>query len=103
MPKTPQVPAGANSKYRSSPAKRLSSEAARKTRSTGRPGGENFWAVFGDGDGVLEVRREALVGGDHRPTVGQETGPPVAHVDHRLDRHDQAGSDQRAPPGFAVV
>src|SRR6266536_903745 len=72
-------------------------------RSSSRAGGENFGAVFGDGDGVLEVRRETLVGGHDGPPVGQETCPPVAHVDHGFDRHHQAGPDQRAPARFAVV
>src|SRR5256885_11238649 len=77
-------------KYRRSTWKRL-------------PGGQDLWTVIGDGDGVLEVRRQGSVRGDHGPAVGADLGPPVPHVDHRFDRHHQPGFDGRASARVPVV
>src|SRR6266566_2920283 len=66
-------------------------------------GGQDLVAVLGDRDRVLEVRGEALVGGDHRPPVGEEPGAPRPHVDHRFDGHHQPRPDQRASSRLAVV
>ena len=59
-------------------------------------------AVRGDGDRVLEMRRQRPVGGHHGPAVGQDcvSRPPDVH--HRLDRDDQPGL-RRATTGRAVV
>src|SRR5574344_1292486 len=54
---------------------------------------ENLASVVGDGDRVLEVSREAAVGGDDGPAVVQDLRPLAAlrQADHRLVRNRHPG------------
>src|SRR4051812_17834240 len=46
---------------------------------------KHFRAVLGNGDGVLEMGRQAAVGGLHGPSVAHEHGAGTAGVHHGLD------------------
>src|SRR5512132_2308046 len=44
------------------------------------PGRQDLVPVLGDGDGVLEMRRQGPVGGHHGPTIGHDRGLVLAQV-----------------------
>ena len=64
---------------------------------------QDIRAVGGDGHGMLELHRQAAVGGDDRPAIGQQNPVVLAGVDHRLDGEGQAGAQARAAFGLANV
>src|SRR6185295_3241248 len=59
---------------------------ARRRRLFLVPGGENAWAVLGDGNGELEMGGQRAIGGVDRPVVLAHTDLGAAGVHHRLDR-----------------
>src|SRR5690349_18292475 len=65
--------------------------------------GEGSGAVRRDGDGVLEVRRQAAVGRHHGPLVAQGAGGRIADGDHRLDGERHPLEQTRPPLGTSVV
>src|SRR6266511_4458783 len=73
------------------PRRRLADRAA---FAVGRPSlqpGQNLRAVLGDGNRMLELRRERAVGGAHRPAIALiQFGLVTAGVDHRLDGEGEA-------------
>ncbi len=58
--------------------------------------GKDLGAIFGDGDGVLEVGAVAAVDGDGGPAVLEDTDFGTAGVDHGLDGEDHAGLEAGA-------
>ena len=65
--------------------------------------GEDLGAVFGDGDGVLEVGAVAAVDGDGGPAVGEDFDLGGARVDHGFDGEDHAGFEAGAFAAGAEV
>src|SRR6267143_582414 len=66
----------------------------------GRDSRENVGAVVGDGDGVLEVRGQAAVGGHRRPAVVEHPDLPRPQGDHGLDGQHHAGLEGLPAAGF---
>jgi len=64
---------------------------------------QDFGAVGRDRDRMLEVGRQAVVDGDHRPAVSQQGDVLAPGVDHRFDRQHHAGLEQRPLAGDAEV
>src|SRR5205823_1314338 len=64
---------------------------------------QHFRAVLGEGDGVLEVGREAPVGGDDRPAVVEQERSGGADVDHGLHREHVPHLELDALPRGSVV
>src|SRR2546421_12566195 len=71
----------------------------------GRAGGEgqDLESRTGDQDGVLPLRRQAVVLGDDGPAVGELADRRLAGVDHRFDRECHSRLETRAGPGAPVV
>src|SRR5437588_5052500 len=65
--------------------------------------GKHLRAVVGDGDGVLEVGRQAPVGRLHGPAVVEEDGAGTPGVHHGLHGEDVAHSELDAPARGPVV
>src|SRR5205814_4637914 len=65
---------------------------------------QDSWAVLGDGDGVLGVRRPGAVDRLQRPAVrrGLVAAATTGHQ-HRLDREDQAAPQPPPPARPALV
>src|SRR2546423_1459305 len=62
---------------------------------------QHFWAVLGEGDGGLELGREAPVGGDDRPAVDREDVPVLQLVGAGDAVHDRVvgrRADHRREP-----
>src|SRR6266850_6438819 len=57
----------------------------------------------GDQDGVLPLRRQAVVLGDDGPAVGELADRRLAGVDHRFDREGHSRLEARAGSGASVV
>src|SRR5207302_8475766 len=88
-------PAGRSSQT----AKYKPDRARRRSRSPMRSlgEGEDFGAVVGHGDRVLEVVRGRTVPGQHRPAVVEGLGLGLALVDHGLDGQDVPLLDPHPP------
>src|SRR5688572_10660135 len=86
-------------------ARRSSFISGDRCRRRNGPGGagEDFVAFAGDRDGVLPLRRQAVVLGDDGPAVGQLADAGLAGVDHRLDREGHARLERHAGAGAPVV
>src|SRR3546814_10296185 len=56
---------------------------------------EDLTAVLGDADRVFELGRQRLIASYRGPAVVQQLHRGLAEVDHRLDRHEHAGLEQR--------
>src|SRR3546814_3143020 len=65
--------------------------------------GEDFAAVLGDPDAVLELGGERAVAGHRGPAVGEHLDRIFAGVDHRLDREEHAGFQFGAGAGAPGV
>src|SRR3546814_9507183 len=68
-----------------------------------RARGEDFAAVLGDPDAVLELGGERAVAGHRGPAVGEHLDRIFAGVDHRLDREEHAGFQFGAGAGAPGV
>src|SRR5215469_451710 len=69
--------------------------------SSGREG-EDFEAILGDADAVLELRRKRAVARHRSPSVIQNLYRVAAKIDHRLDGEEHAGLQHDALPRPAV-
>src|SRR6266853_2995402 len=71
----------------------------------GRAGGkgQDLESRSGDEDGVLPLRRQAVVLGDDGPAVGELADRRLAGVDNRFDREDHSGLEARAGSRASVV
>src|SRR6266478_5722632 len=56
-----------------------------------------------DQDGVLPLRRQAMILGDDGPAVGELADRGLAGVDHRFDREGHPGLEARAGSGAPIV
>src|SRR3989338_4566676 len=65
--------------------------------------GQYFKAGIGDEEGVLVLRRQAVVFGDYRPAVGEMLGGRLADVDHRFDGEGHAGLEPYSGLRAAVM
>src|SRR5258708_28024352 len=71
----------------------------------GRAGGkgEDLESGTRHQDGVLPLRRQAMVLGDDGPAVGKFADRRLAGVDHGFDREDHSRLEARARSGASVV
>src|SRR5256885_15429770 len=71
----------------------------------GRAGGkgQDLESRTGYEDGVLPLRRQAVVLGDDGPAVGELANRRLAGVDHRFDREGHSRLQARAGFGTSVV
>src|SRR6266850_5446938 len=71
----------------------------------GRAGGkgEDLESGTRHQDGVLPLRRQAMVLGDDGPAVGKFPDRRLAGVDHRFDREGHSRLEARAGSGASVV
>src|SRR6185437_10223463 len=90
--------------WRASQPRRPDSGRGREWRGR-RAGRERQYlvALLGDEDRVLPLRREAVIGGDDRPPVGEAANGGATGVDHRLDRENHARLKFHAGAGLAVM
>src|SRR5256714_210071 len=65
--------------------------------------GQDLESRSGYEDGVLPLRRQAVVLGDDGPAVGELADRRLAGVDHRFDREDHPRLEARTGPGASVV
>src|SRR3989338_5947211 len=65
--------------------------------------GQYFKAGIGDEEGVLVLRRQAVVFGDYGQGVGEMLGGRLAGVDHRFDGEGHAGLEPYSGPRAAVM
>src|SRR5438552_4192525 len=65
--------------------------------------GQDLESRPGYEDGVLPLRRQAVVLGDDGPAVGELADRRLAGVDHRFDREDHPRLEARTGPGASVV
>ena len=75
---------------------------ARLVQAGGRQG-ENFMAVVGDRQRVLELGRKRTVAGYRGPTVVEQFDREFTGVDHRFDGEKHARPKTHAGPGRAVM
>src|SRR5437016_2510080 len=73
----------------------------RRRRAGGK--GQDLESRTGDQDGVLPLRRQAVVLGDDGPAVGELADRRFAGVDHRFDREGHSRLEARAGSGASVV
>ena len=66
-------------------------------------GGEDFRTVLEDGDGMLEVGREAFIGCDHRPLIILEPCVRAAYIHHWLNSYCHTLPEQSASTTRAIV
>lgn len=65
--------------------------------------GHNPGTAIRNGNRVLEVRRDAPIGGDDGPTVGFDLGSVASQIEHRLDTDRHALLELGSRPGLSVV
>src|SRR5438093_13457323 len=65
--------------------------------------GQDLESRTGDQDGVLALRRQAVVLVDDGPAVGELADRRFAGVDHRFDREGHSRLEARAGSGASVV
>src|SRR6266853_3728726 len=65
--------------------------------------GQDLESRPGYEDGVLPLRRQAVVLGDDGPAVGELADRRLAGVDHRFDREDHPRLEARTGPGASIV
>src|SRR4029079_18323077 len=64
----------------------------------GRREGEDFGAVLGNADGVLELRGKRAVAGYGGPSIGQHFHVRTTEIDHRLNREEHSRLEDDAFP-----
>src|SRR5262245_23810688 len=73
-------------------------DMSRNVPSTDVDEGQYVKAGFGQGDGVLEVRRHRPVEGLHRPLIRHLAHIGRAEYDHRFDRKNESGPQTWGAP-----
>src|SRR5450432_2815938 len=64
---------------------------------------QDLEGVFGNQYGVFPLRRQAMVGGDDRPAVGEAANARPPGIDHWLDREDHSRLQLQSSARAAVM